>query len=72
MFRRKITAVQDPAEARFEAMMTLVKDLSPKDYKRLKKAMDSGYEAYNTVRNIETFDDIIDKSEGELLLKEIK
>ena len=70
MFKRKITSIEDPVEARFEAMMTLVKDLTPKDYKRLKKAMDSGYEAYNIVRNIETYDDIIEKSEGELLKEE--
>lgn len=71
MFRRKAKYIdylaeeepyQDPVEARFEAMMTLVKDLSPKDYRRLKKAMDSGYDAYNTVRNIEAYDDT-EKSE---------
>lgn len=71
MFKRKIVSLEDPVESRFEAMMTLVKDLTPKDYKRLKKAMDSGYEAYNIVRNIETYDDVIEKSEGELL-KEAK
>ena len=55
MFRRKAKYIdylaedetyQDPVEARFEAMMTLVKDLSQKDYRRLKKAMDSGYIAW--------------------------
>jgi hypothetical protein len=75
MFKRKAKYIdylaedetyQDPVEARFEAMMTLVKDLSQKDYRRLKKAMDSGYDAYNTVRNIEAYDDT-EKSEGALL-----
>lgn len=75
MFRRKAKYIdyltedevyQDPVESRFEAMMTLVKDLPPKDYRRLKKAMDSGYDAYNTVRNIESYDDT-EKSEGALL-----
>lgn len=72
MFKRKAKYIdyltddevyQDPVESRFEAMMTLVKDLPPKDYRRLKKAMDSGYDAYNTVRNIESYDDT-EKSEG--------
>lgn len=75
MFKRKAKYIdyltedevyQDPVESRFEAMMTLVKDLPPKDYRRLKKAMDSGYDAYNTVRNIESYDDT-EKSEGALL-----
>ena len=67
MFRRKKDEeIKDPAEARFERMMSLVKDLDKNDYKRLKKAMDSGYEAYNTVRNIETDDDVIDKADNEL------
>lgn len=75
MFKRKAKYIdyltedevyQDPVESRFEAMMTLVKDLPPKDYRRLKKAMDSGYDAYNTVRNIESYDDA-EKSEGALL-----
>lgn len=67
MFRLKYSEpLKDPVEARFESMMDLVKDLTPKDYRRLKKAMDSGYQAYDIVRNIETEDDIIDKSEKEL------
>lgn len=70
MFRRKKKAgagsTKDPAEARFESMMNLVKDLDRNDYNRLKKAMDSGYNAYNIIRNIETYDDIIDRAENEL------
>ena len=67
MFRKKSTPTTDPSEARFEAMMNLVKDLDKSDYRRLKKAMDSGYEAYNIVRNIETEDDTIEKSESEFV-----
>lgn len=70
MFRRKNDIIKDPSEARFEAMMNLVKDLDKSDYRRLKKAMDSGYEAYNIVRNIETDDDVIDRSENEFLKEE--
>lgn len=65
--KRKLGAVKDPAESRFEAMMSLVKDLDKPDYRRLKKAMDSGYEAYNIVRNIETEEDAIEKTENEFV-----
>ena len=49
--------IEDPAEQRFDAMMELVKDLSKRDYNRLKDAMDLGYTAYQKVRNIDTSDD---------------
>lgn len=70
IFRKNTTPIKDPVEARFETMMGLVKDLTPKDYRRLKKAMDSGYEAYNIVRDIKTEDDVIDKSELKLIEEE--
>lgn len=69
-FKKNTMPLKDPVESRFETMMGLVKDLTPKDYRRLKKAMDSGYAAYNIVRNIETDDDIIDKTEVELAKEE--
>ena len=47
---------EDPAEERFDAMMDLVKDLSRKDYNRLKEAMDLGYNAYQKVRNMDADD----------------
>lgn len=49
--------VEDPVEVRFDAMMNLVRDLTRKDYNKLKKAMDSGYEAYQIVRGIDGIDD---------------
>ncbi|MBR0431224.1 hypothetical protein IJJ05_02970 [Candidatus Saccharibacteria bacterium] len=49
--------VEDPVEERFDAMMNLVRDLTRKDYNKLKKAMDSGYEAYQIVRGIDGVDD---------------
>ena len=48
---------EEPAEERFDAMMNLVKDLSRKDYNKLKKAMDSGYNAYQIVRGLEALDE---------------
>ncbi|MCR5700212.1 MAG: hypothetical protein K6G49_02150 [Candidatus Saccharibacteria bacterium] len=47
---------EDPAEERFDAMMDLVKDLSRRDYNRIKEAMDLGYNAYQKVRNIDADD----------------
>lgn len=70
MLRKKSMPIKDPVESRFETMMGLVKDLTPKDYRRLKKAMDSGYEAYNIVRDIKTEDDVIEKSELKLIEEE--
>lgn len=58
---------EDPSEVRFDAMMDLVRDLSRKDYNKLKKAMDSGYEAYQIVRGIDS-DEGLSASESEFLL----
>ena len=72
LFNKKRQAqffVEEPAEVRFDAMMDLVKDLSRKDYNRLKKAMDSGYEAYQTVRGLDANDDVMPQlSDGEFML----
>lgn len=57
IFRRKHHVLVDPSEARFDAMMDLVKDLSRADYNRLKKAMDLGWQSYQTVRNVKTEDE---------------
>lgn len=73
IFRKKQEATffaEDPAEVRFDAMMDLVKDLSKADYKRLKKAMDLGYDAYQTVRNIETDDDSVMVNANEFMLND--
>lgn len=47
----------DPVEQRFGSMMELIKDLSKADYNRLKKAMDLGWQSYQTVRNVRTDDE---------------
>lgn len=57
LFRRKPIKYEDPSEVRFDAMMDLVKDLSRSDYNRLKKAMDLGWQSYQTVRNVKTDDE---------------
>ena len=60
---------EDPVEVRFDARMNLVRDLTRKDYNKLKKAMDSGYEAYQIVRGIDGVDDANEPSaEPEFML----
>lgn len=55
---------EDPVEVRFDAMMELIKDLPKADYNRLKKAMDLGWQSYQTVRNVKTDDE---KENGDIL-----
>lgn len=55
---------EDPVEMRFDAMMVLIKDLPKADYNRLKKAMDLGWQSYQTVRNVKTEDE---KENGDIL-----
>lgn len=55
---------EDPVEMRFDAMMVLIKDLPKADYNRLKKAMDLGWQSYQTVRNVKTEDE---KENGDII-----
>lgn len=57
IFRRRHIEFEDPVEIRFDAMMELIKDLPKADYNRLKKAMDLGWQSYQTVRNVKTDDE---------------
>ena len=57
LFRKREHIEHDPVEKRFDAMMELIKDLPKADYNRLKKAMDLGYQSYQTVRNVKTDDE---------------
>lgn len=56
LFKRK-NKVVDPTEEKFDAMMSLIKDLPRADYNKLKDAMDMGYNAYQKVRNVKTTDE---------------
>ena len=69
--RKKKRVVADPAEARFDAMMELIKDLPRADYNRLKDAMDLGYNAYQKVRSVKTADEkeSADITNAEVLLE---
>lgn len=57
LFKKKTHRFEDPSEQRFDSMMELIKDLPKADYNRLKKAMDLGWQSYQTVRNVKTDDE---------------
>lgn len=57
IFKKKTTKKEDPVEAKFDAMMALIKDLPRADYNRFKDAMDLGWNAYNKIRNVQTIDE---------------
>ena len=61
---KKARSYEDPVEIRFDAMMVLIKDLPKADYNRLKKAMDLGWQSYQTVRNVKTEDE---KENGDII-----
>lgn len=59
-------------DTKFDEMMAWIKDLSRKDYNRLKKAMDLDYNAYQTLHGIEPDDDMSVESAEYILEKEDK
>ena len=50
---------EDTLDSKFEEMMVWIKNLSRKDYNKIKKAMDNGYEAYQILHGIEPADNIV-------------
>lgn len=68
---RKKNQREDPIELKFNSMMELIKNLSKTDYNRLKKAMDLGWQSYQTVRNVRTDDEkeVEDIEKAEKLLE---
>lgn len=68
---RKKNQREDPIELKFNTMMELIKNLSKADYNRLKKAMDLGWQSYQTVRNVRTDDEkeVEDIEKAEKLLE---
>lgn len=54
---RKKPVYVDQVEQTFNIMIKLIKDLPKADYNRLKKAMDLGWQSYQTVRNVKTDDE---------------
>ena len=74
--KKKYKNGEDPVEQKFDAMMSLIKDLPRADYNRLCDAMDMAYNAYQKVRNVKTIDEKavedISDTEKELNLIETK
>lgn len=54
IFKKKPRKSVDPVEQKFVSMMSMIKDLSRADYNRLKKAMDLGWQSYQTIRDVKT------------------
>lgn len=63
---------QDSLDKKFDEMMVWVKDLSRKDFNKFKKAMDQGYDTYQTLRGIEPSDDSVVDEANYMLTKEEK
>lgn len=59
-------------DTKFDEMMAWIKNLSRKDYNRLKKAMDLDYSAYQTLHGIEPDEDTSIESAEFVLGKEDK
>lgn len=57
IFKKKSKKYVDPVEQKFVSMMSLIKDLSRADYNRMKKAMDLGWQSYQTIRDVKTDDE---------------
>ena len=73
LFKKKKSAPvlfeEDSLDAQFDKIMSWAKDLSRKDFNKLKKAMDKDYDAYQILHGIEPIDDVAD-DEFELSDKE--
>ena len=54
LFKKKSRKYVDPVEQKFGSMMNLIKELSRADYNRMKKAMDLGWQSYQTIRDVKT------------------
>lgn len=56
-FSRKNSQVEDRVEARFQTVVSLVKDLDKKEFNRLKKGMELAWQGYNEVSQAKTKDE---------------
>ena len=74
IFKRRKPVLESVVDQRFDDMMVMIKDLPRADYNRLKKAMDLGYEARQTLKNVKTEEEkeLEDIDEIEKSMKEVK
>ena len=63
---------EDSLDLQFDKIMSWVRDLSRKDYNKLKKAMDKDYDAYQILHGIEPAEDTADTDTFMLLDEEDK
>ena len=62
LFKRRISGPffeEDTLDSKFDEMMAWIKNLSRKDYNRVKKALDNAYDAYQTLHGIEPSDNMV-------------
>lgn len=72
LFKKKMTSPffeEDSLDAKFDKLMSWVRDLSRKDYNKVKKAMDKGYDAYQILHGIEPIDEV-EKAEEFMIMEE--
>ena len=73
IFKKKQPTImfeEDVLDSKYDEMMAWIKDLSRKDYNKLKKAMDSGYDAYQILHGIEPSESDAILNESEFILHE--
>lgn len=63
---------EDTLDRKFDEAMAWIKQLSRKDYNKIKKAMDLDYNAYQTLHGIEPGDDTVVDDAEFMLAKEDK
>lgn len=71
-FSKKRTETEDRVEARFQTVISLVKDLDKKEFNRLKKGMELAWQGYQEVREAKTAveKELADIEEPEKFLEE--
>lgn len=63
---------EDTLDRKFDEAMAWIKQLSRKDYNKIKKAMDLDYNAYQTLHGIEPGEDTVVEEADFILSKEEK
>lgn len=63
---------EDSLDKKFDEMMAWIKYLSRKDFNKIKKAIDQGYDAYQTLHGIEPSDEMAVEDAEFMLTKEEK
>lgn len=72
LFSKKRAEAEDRVEARFQTVVSLVKDLDKREFNRLKKGMELAWQGYQEVRQARTAveKELADIEEPERFLEE--